>query len=220
MFLSTQRLLISFTGIAISLAVSCGSTPPQANTTLPPIEKIDGIYPFSVVEPQVYSCKIVETAGGSSRTYFSARKGDQSRFDIDHGTATQVSVIHDGRTIRIDHRTKTYVESPPPAANVPKPSTDATLFRTMLFDLKRAKFEKLGVEFGLTKYRATVDGEVASERYVYIDDKIGFPVRFEIVSVEGDVRREVMKIEIVDFTTEAADDLFTVPVGFTRTPTK
>ena len=86
----------------------------------------------------------------------------------------------------------------------------------MLFDLKRAKFEELGVESGLTKYRATVDGEVASERFVYIDDKIGFPVRIEIVSVEGEVRREVMKIEIAEFATEAAPELFKVPAGFTR----
>jgi len=216
MFLSTRRLLISVSGIAISLAVSCGSPPPTANVSLPPIEKIDGVYPFSVIEPPVYSCKIVETAAGNSRTYFAARNGDQSRFDIDHGTATQISVIHDSRTFRVDHKTKTYVESSPPAANVPKPSTDATLFRTMLFDLKRAKFEKLGVESGLTKYRAAIDGEVASERIVYIDDKIGFPVRIEIVLVESDVRKEVMKIEIVDFTTEAAAELFKVPAGFTR----
>jgi outer membrane lipoprotein-sorting protein len=215
MFLSTRRLLISITGIAISLAVSCGSTPQVSNTALPPIEKIDGIYPFSVIEPQVYSCKIVETVAGVSRTYFAARNGDQSRLDIDHGLPSQVSVINDGRTIRIDHKTKTYTESAP-AAEVPRPGTNATLFRTMLFDLKRAKFEKLGVESNLTKYRATIDGETSSERFVYIDDKIGFPVRMEIISVEGDVRREVMKIEIVDLTTEAASDLFKVPAGFTR----
>ncbi len=216
MFLSTRRLLITILSFAVSLATACGSTPQPANVNLPPIDKIDGVYPFSVVEPQVYSCKIVETVGGVSRTYFSARNGDFSRLDIDHGSPNQVTVLHDGRSIRIDHKTKTYVESPPPAANVPKPSTNATLFRTMLFDLKRAKFEELGVESGLTKYRATVDGEVASERFVYIDDKIGFPVRIEIVSVEGEVRREVMKIEIAEFATEAAPELFKVPAGFTR----
>ena len=59
-----------------------------------------------------------------------------------------------------------------------------------------------------------------SERFVYIDDKIGYPVRIEIISVEGDVRREVMKIEVTEFTTEAADDLFKVPVGFTRATQK
>lgn len=220
MFLSTRRLLISLTGIAISLAISCSSTPQESETTLPPIEKADGLYPFSVIEPQVYSCKIVETVGGVTRTYFSARNGDRSRLDIDHGSPSQVSVIHDGRTIRIDHKTKTYTESQLPAADVPRPSTNATLFRTMLFDLKRAKFEKLGVESNLTKYRATIDGEIMSERFVYIDDRIGFPVRIEIISVEGDVRREVMKIEVTEFTTEAADDLFKVPVGFTRATQK
>lgn len=90
----------------------------------------------------------------------------------------------------------------------------------MLYDFNRAKFEKLGVESGLTKYRATISGETASERLVYIDEKIGFPVRVEIVTLEGDVRREVMRIEIVDFTTEVAADLFNIPTGFTRAAAK
>jgi hypothetical protein len=220
MFLSTRRLLITILSLAVSLATACGSTPQSANVNLPPIDKIDGVYPFSVVEPQIYSCKIVETAGGVSRTYFSARNGDVSRLDIDHGSPNQLTVIHDGRTIRIDHKTKTYEESPPPMNSVPKPSSDATLFRTMLYDFNRAKFEKLGVESGLTKYRATIDGEMASERLVYIDEKIGFPVRVEIVSVEGDIRREIMRIEILEFKTESATDLFEIPAGFKRAATK
>lgn len=217
MFLSNRRLLIALTGLAAFIALSCGSKPPSPNVSLPPIDRVSKSYPFSVVEPQVYSCKIVETTGGISRVYFVARNGDRSRLDIDHGQPTQITVIHDGRTIRIDHRTKTYTETSAPKAEVPQLGTTDTMFRSMLYDMKRAKFDKLESTDGVTKYRVASNNETASERFIYVDDLTGFPKRVEMFSIEGNARREVMRIEVNDFTADAAESLFQVPAGFSRT---
>lgn len=206
--------------LAVSIATSCGSPPNPANSTLPPIDRTSAIYPFSVVEPETYSCKIRETVGSNTRTYLSARKGDRTRIDIDHGQPNQITIVHDGRTIRLDHKTKTYTQSSPSERNVPEISKEASLFRTMLFDLERAKFEKVGVEANLTKYRVSTGGERNTERFVYVDENVGFPMRVEIISVNGDVRTEVMRIEVSDLTKEVDDSMFAIPSGFSAASTR
>ncbi|HMT09417.1 MAG TPA: hypothetical protein PKA82_15550 [Pyrinomonadaceae bacterium] len=214
--MSNRRPLLTAAFLSVMLAASCGSSPPTANTSLPPIDQVAPLYPFSVVEPQVYSCKITETTGSVSRVYFAARNGDRTRLDIDHGLPNQTTVIHDGRTIRIDHKSRTYVESPAPAAQVPQLGTTDSMFRSMLYEFKRAKFEKIETTDGITKYLTSTDSETASERFIYVDERTGFLKRIEMFSIEGETRREVMRIEVSEFTNEAADDLFKIPGGFGR----
>ena len=76
-----------------------------------------------------------------------------------------------------------------------------------------AKFENLGDENGLTKYRATFE---ASETLIFVDENFKLPVRQEFYSVEGENRILMYSTAIQNLKLKADESFFEVPKDFRK----
>jgi hypothetical protein len=69
---------------------------------------------------------------------------------------------------------------------------------------------------GLVRYRAKPFGSDNSAVYLDIDPAVGFPVRQEFYSLAGGTEALQYTMEVRNFSTEAADDLFAIPAGYKK----
>lgn len=139
--------------------------------------------------------------------------------DVRYGSEDQVSRIRNGNEILVNYKTKSYFEVPPGNGTVTPPGSIDMLFRGMVGGDSKAKFEKISTEAGITKFQVKYSKDTTSEVFIYIDDANGMPVKQEFFAVEGEVKRNVMTVEVRDLKLEAADDLFAIPSGFTNAKT-
>lgn len=99
-------------------------------------------------------------------------------------------------------------------------STDETLkdFLTTkwLNEKQDAKFENLGEEAGLIKYRVILDNteKSKSETLIYFDKNLQIPIKQEFMSVKGDQKTKMYSMEIRNLKLETDEDRFKLPKDF------
>ena len=79
-----------------------------------------------------------------------------------------------------------------------------------------AKFEKLGAENDLTKYRAVFDENAKSEALIWIDEKIGLPVKQEFYSISVEQKTLNFTFEMKNFKSQTDESLFEIPKNFQK----
>lgn len=199
--------------------LACGQSQSVANKDFASFDSNPDGYPFSVREPEKYSCQVVQIAGDITNTIFLARSGDKWRMDVKYGSEDQVSRVRNGSEFLINYKSKSYAEVSPGNGTVTPPGSIDMLFRGMVGGDSKAKFEKVSTDAGITKFQVKYSKDTTSEVFIYIDDAKGMPVKQEFFAVEGDAKRNVMTVEVRDLKLEAPDDLFAIPSGFSNAKT-
>ena len=194
----------------------------RAETSAPtgfPAGETKSEIPFLTKEPEVYQAEIVLTnyAGGekTERKIFTAKNGEKLRSDYESKIsflqrgAGEKFLIHSGKKIYADGQTN---------SNITVPTGEGLqdfLTNKWLNEKANAKFESLGAENGLTKYRVVLEGSQTSEILIYIDENLKIPVRQEFYST-GEQRKMFFSMEIRNLKFEADEKLFELPKDFRK----
>ena len=222
MFSLNLTKFFAVSALSLILFSGCGwwrKSVDSNSPAVPPIaDDLKSEIPFSTKEPQRFQAEIVVTAGETERRTFVARDGERYRYDFNFGAPNQLTYLQTDKNYQILPALKIYTES---TGGISLPTDDWTNFLTTEWLSKKtdAKFEKLETTDNLTKYRVQMGDGDAFEVFVYLDEKIGLPVKQEFYSTGGQKRLTYL-FELKNFKLETDADLFTVPADSRRVSTE
>ncbi len=180
-------------------------------------EELKSEIPFSTKEPENFQVEIVITAGGSENKIFTARSGNNRRFDYNSGAKNQVSLLQTDKNYLLLPGKKIYTENAP---DVFAASENWTDFLTVewLNSKTDVVFSSEGKENNLAKYRAIFGAaeNAKSESMIFVDESFGLPVRQEFYSREGEQKTLTMTVELKNLKLEAEAGLFAVPKDYKK----
>ncbi|MBA3631319.1 MAG: hypothetical protein H0W58_00670 [Acidobacteria bacterium] len=181
-------------------------------------EEIESKIPFSTKEPENFQAEFVVTTGGKEDKTFAARSGENRRYDYNVGEKNQFSVVKtaDNKSFLIFKDKKIYAENLNNAIAQTAENTFDFLTTEWLNRKADAKFELLGAENGLTKHRVVLGENENSESIIWVDEKIGLPVRQEFYSTGGEQRMLNFTFEMNNLKLQTDADLFSIPKGFRK----
>ena len=211
MFLSTAARL-SCLLIGALLFQACGTPPSNAPAASYPVGRERNGFPFSTIEPEVYTATIIVRTGTLEKRWNVARDGAKWRVDIFDKGETSHSMIGTDRSYVIDHRKRTYFAAPA-FQGVSKASEIASQF---FIDKEFYDFEHIGEDGGLTKYKAKrrIDGK--GFVFLFIDSN-NLVVRQELFDQEPQAGEQPPVVrELLDLKLSADESLFRLPDGYTE----
>lgn len=182
--------------------------------TPPVADELKSEIPFSSKEPEHFQAEIVVTAGGAERRTFIARNGANRRWDFNFGAKNQLTNLQTDKNYLILPARRIYAENTAGAETVSTDDWTDFLTTEWLSQKTEASFEKLETAGNLTKYRVRLGDNDASEIFLYIDEKIGLPVRQEFYA--GEQKVLTYSFELKDLKLETDADLFAVPADFKK----
>lgn len=214
MFLSNPAKFFLASILLLFVLAGCRLWQNNQNTGVPPIAETKDEFPFSTKEPEIFQAEIIVTSGETERKTFIARNGERRRIDYNFGQENQHSVLQTDKEYVVSNRKKIYAEILPrsPLSANQAPQNDLT--SELLNRRDYAKFEKLGREGNLTRYRVRINESDASEILIYVDETIGIPVKQEFFSVNGEQKTLQYSVELKNFSLETGEELFAFPAGF------
>jgi hypothetical protein len=208
MFLSNQQaaalVILSIVCVAAGCSWFGGSeTPSNSTAAVSPPET--GI-PFETKEPETFQADFVTIAGGNeSRSHFAKKQG-RWRMDTFDAEGPTRSIIQGQTLTYIDHGLKQFSE-PPTNGSDAQPPFLADLTTSLLHPKQPAKFEKLGTDGSVERYKDTVEGSNTASTITY-DSAIKMIVRHEF---DGG-----FAFEMRNFTLDVDDTIFQVPSGYRK----
>ena len=208
MFLSNQQAAAQAILLVIIVAAGCswfgGNEPPSnSSVTVKPPET--GI-PFETKEPETFLADFITISSGSeSRSHF-AKKHERWRFDSFDADGPTRSIVQGPTLAYIDHTRKQYSE-PPTNGPDAQPPFLADLTTSLLHPKQPARFEKLGTENNIERYKVTVEGSNSASTILY-DTTIKMIVRHEF---DGG-----FAFEMRNFTLEVDEAVFQMPNGYRK----
>lgn len=208
MFLSNQQAAALVILSIVCVAAGCswfggGEPPANSNAAVSPPET--GI-PFETKEPETFQADFITFAGGTETRSHFAKKSGRWRFDSFAAEGPTRSIIQGQTLAYVDHTREQYSEPPTNGPNAQPPFID-DLTTSLLHPKQPAKFEKLGSEDNIERYKVTVDGSNTPSTITY-DTAIKMIVRHEF---EGG-----FAFEMRNFTLEVDDAVFRVPSGYRK----
>ncbi len=182
------------------------------------VEDLKSDVPFSGKEPETFQAEFIITANGKTDKTFAARNGVNRRFDYNFGEKKQFSTVRtaDGKDFLIYKDKKIYAENTADSGLSSAENPFDFLTTELLNQETDAKFEKLGAENGLMKYRAVFGENGKSEAVIWIDEKIGLPVKQEFYSLGGEQKTTNFTFEMKNFKPQADENLFEIPKDFRK----
>lgn len=172
--------------------------------------------PFAGKEPERFQAEIVVTANETERRTFIARSGANRRFDFNVGAPNQLTSLQTDKNYLVLPARKIYAENAAPAAPAADRDEWADFLTTEWLSSKTdARFEKLETAGDLTKYRVRLGDAGAAEVFLYVDEKLGLPVRQEFYS-GGDPKTLTYRFELQNLKLEPDGVLFTVPADYKK----
>jgi len=184
-------------------------------------EELKSRSPFSTKEPETFQAEIVLLAEGFEEKTFLAKSGANRLIVFDFQTESETSVLHLGanQSFLIAPRRKIYAETQSETARTHTPFEESSTAE-WLNQKKDAKFERLGAENNLTKYRVSLDESKNSEIIIYVDEQIGLPVRQEFYTVQGEQKNLTAAMELRNFSLQPDAKLFEVPKDYRKLTAK
>ncbi len=216
MFLSNPAKFFLASILLFFVFAGCRFWQNNQNTSVPLISETKDEFPFSTKEPEIFQAEIVVTSGDTERKTFIARNGERRRIDYNFGEENQHSVLQTDKEYVISNRKKIYAEILPRSRLSANQTPQNDLTSELLNRRDYAKFEKLGREDNLTRYRVRINESDASEILIYVDETIGIPVKQEFFSVNGEQKTLQYSVEMKNFKLETGDKLFAIPAGFRK----
>lgn len=175
--------------------------------------------PFASAEPAVFQCTIVRGDGEHDQKTFYARKDENWRFDIAGETPVSDTILRTDKYYRLNNDKKLFAEIPQGDAATSEPDFLSDLTFAALKQNADAKFERLGQDGGLTKYRVKLGDSDAAEAIVYVDGATGLVMKEEFFSLKGQTdtaRTPSFVFELRDLKTQVDDSVFAIPAGYKK----
>ncbi|MDQ3180255.1 MAG: hypothetical protein M3Q33_07015 [Acidobacteriota bacterium] len=182
-------------------------------------EEIKSGIPFSTKEPENFQAEFVFTAPGEREDKTFAARGDNvRRYDYNYGQKTQVSMVQtaDSKSFLLFRDKKVYAENSNNEIVQSAENPFDFLTTEWLNQKADAKFESLGAENEVLKYRVILGANQKSESIIWVDENIGLPVKQEFYSTDGEQRTLNFTFEMKNFKLQADADLFEVPKDFRK----
>ena len=181
-------------------------------------EELKTDVPFSTTEPENFQAEFVVTVNAQEDKILLARAGSRQFLTYNLGKNNQFSIMRtaDGKNLQVVTGKKIYVENPGNSPGQPGDNPFDFLTAEWLSQKTAAKFERLGAENGLTKYRAVLGETGKSEVEIWVDEKIGLPVKQEFYSLGGDGKTLNLTFEMKNFTSQVNENLFEIPKDFRK----
>ncbi|MBX7174516.1 MAG: hypothetical protein K1X72_26315 [Pyrinomonadaceae bacterium] len=210
------KILLFFTLVCAS---SCRywQTSSNSNTNVatptPEIAEINSEIPFATKEPETFQAEIIiKNEGEEEKTFIARSNGRTLSKNGDLGTLQ----VNANKSFLINFAKKIYVENTGKTA-IPTDNAAETLndFLTTewLNQKTETKFENLGIENGLTKYRATLEN---SESLIFVDENYKIPIKQEFYSIDSEAKNLVYSIELQNLKLIAEENLFEIPNDFRK----
>ena len=213
MFLSNRLASVSILIICCAMAAGCSwfGQGEKAASASPVIEPPKSDVPFETKEPDTFQADFVTSAGAVETRVHYAKKGTNWRADTFDKERLSRSIVTTDKQVHIDHRSKTYAEAPSDGGPADRPAFVNDLTQTLLNQKEHAKFEKLGTDGPLERYRVTVEGSSTPFVIAY-DPSIRMVTRQEPeASPPGG-----FVFEMRGLTLEVSDDTFKLPSGYRK----
>lgn len=175
--------------------------------------------PFATKEPENFQAEFVIAANGAENKIFTARAGNRRRSDYDSGAANQLTILQTGASQRflLLPRGKIYAENFASQTGASSSESSKDFLTSELLNQKSdAHFVRLGAENDLTKYAVRLDDSDAAETIVFVDERIGLPVRQEFYSSKDGQKILTYAVEMRNFKTPADENLFEIPKDFRK----
>lgn len=189
------------------------STNSNVSTDQTNVAEIQSEIPFTTKEPETFQVEIIIKNEGVEEKTFVARKN--GRILIRNGDiatlqneANKSFLINFAKKIYVENSNKGIVKN-----DISGETLNDFLTTEWLNQKPEVKFENLGIENGLTKYRASFEN---SESLIFVDENYKIPVRQEFFSVEGDTKNLVYSMELQNLKLIADEKLFEVPKDFSK----
>lgn len=217
---SNKVFFISF--LAVTLFSSCRWWQKAESQTPSPTpfvaEEIKNGIPFTNTEPESFQAEFVISTGDKADKTFVARVGDNRRNDYNYGQKNQVSVVQlaDNKYFLTFNEKNIYAENSTNAVFETAENPFDFLTTEWLNQKSDAKFETLGTENGIQKYRVILVGNQMAESIIWVDDALNLPVKQEFYSINGEQRTLNFTFEMKNFTTKVDSVLFEIPKNFRK----
>jgi hypothetical protein len=203
--------------LTITFCSSCrywqNSSNSNTSTNQPEIAEIRSEIPFATKEPEIFQADIIIKNEGEEEKTFIARKDGKSFSRKGDIAALQTEP---NKSFLINFAKKIYVENiGNSTAKVEASGETLNDFLTTewLNQKTDAKFESLGTENGLSKYRTSFEN---SESLIFVDEIYKIPVRQEFYSIEGDTKNLVYSMELQNIKLAVDEQLFELPKDFRK----
>jgi hypothetical protein len=214
--------------LAALFCQSCGFWQSKSDATAPQpapyvVEELKSQIPFSTKEPETFQTEIVLLAEGLEEKTFFARSGVNRLTIFDFQTESETSVLHLGagsQSFIIARQRKIYAENEGANAGMQNATFEESLTAEWLNQKMDAKFERLEAENNLIKYRGILDESKNSETIIFVDEKIGLPVRQEFYFAQGEQRNLTATMELRNFNLQPDAKLFEVPADYRKLTAK
>jgi len=211
-----------FLGFVLLSCQACGFWRGQTGATPSPTpfvaEEIKSSIPFSTKEPDVYQTEIVVTANGIEDVTFTTRNETRRLIIFNFRTEAETGVLELGanQTFLIAPHRKIY------ALKEFDGSVETADFLTaeLLNQKKHARFETLGAENNLARYRINPDDAQSSEIIVSVDENIGLPVKQEFYSIGGEQKILTYSVELKNFSLQTDANFFEIPKDYRKVSAK
>lgn len=218
MFSTKPLNLVLFFTIIFCSSCSFFQNPANSNTAANQtgISETKNEVIFPTKEPEIYQLEIVVKSDDEEQKTLVAKSG-QRFFSISSDIATLK--IDANKSYLINFAKKIVAETLTPATtsadSIENSGETLQSFLTTewLNQKTEAKFENLGDENGLTKYRVAF-GE--SESLIFVDENLKLPIRQEFYSINGEERVLMYSSEIQNLKLAVDESFFEVPKDFRK----
>jgi len=209
---------------AIFLLSSCGwlQNKVEPTTDTGSVLESQTNIPFSTKFPEIFSTEIVVVniinEESVKRKFFIAKNGKRRLTQLNYGSPQSFSRIQTDRNeiFVVNHEEKTYYRSKTGKVGVEDDPLRSFLTTKFLNERKDTKFEKLGTENGLTKYRANIENTDKSEVFVFVDDELRIPVKQEFYAISNGEKFLTYSVELTNYESKADDILFEIPKDYRK----
>ena len=211
----SANLFKYFLAVALIFCSSCRFWQNSANSNVSNnqanVAEIVSEVPFSTKEPETFQAEIItKFEEENEKTFIAQSKG---KVFLRKG-ATATLQTEPNKSFLLNFEKKIYVENAGKSVATNSGETLNDFLTTEWLNQKAdVKFENLGEENGLTKYKAIFE---SSESLIFVDETFKIPLRQEFYSIEGETRTLVYSIELQNFKLIAEEQLFELPKDFRK----
>ena len=198
---------------------------PEANALPAPFvaEELKSDIPFSTKEPDIYQAEIVVTTNsGAEEKFFAAKNGANRLTVFDYQTKRETALLQiaANQSFIIAPNQKIYAENQTEIDNAKSSALNDFLTADLMNRKTDAKYETLGAENNLVRFRVRLDETQNSEIIIYVDEKIGLPVKQEFYSISGEEKKIIVMTELKNFNLQTEAKFFEVPKDFRKVTLK
>lgn len=197
----------------------CGWRQNNENTMVPVIAEPKSDIPFSAKEPDEFQADIVRSSDTQADVSFYARKGTNWRYDFFVTEEKRFSKLHTDRNYSINHQARVYAEESIGGAVSNPPDFLRDLTQSLLHKRAYAKFEEIGREGNIRKYRVRIGDPPTGEAVIHFDESFGLIVKQEFNATGAQATSTALpyfRFELSNVSLEVHDSVFEIHKGFRK----